>query len=110
MRFCGIGWICRQTLLDLLPDMIARLMSGLQELFGLIRNVLEVSNKSRAVFAGIQVLAQRGIINNAVRAGGKQVRQLLLKFTARQRSGVIRVPQGHSAASFRSPWEVVGSD
>src|SRR5262252_873922 len=94
------------ALLNLLPDTIAGLLlNGLEEQSRLLGDVLKVINKSRAVFAGFEVLVQRRILGDAIVSGSKKVRQLLLKFSTRHGTkGIDKVVvfiERHIAASLR---------
>jgi hypothetical protein len=75
------GWVavCIETFLDLFPDVVAGLVSGLKQEAGLIGDVLEVADEGRTVIAGLQVSDQGRVLGNAVAARCEEVGKLLLK-------------------------------
>jgi len=73
--------------LNLLPDVVAWFESGLEQEAGLIGDVLEIPDEGRTVFAGLQVFDEIGIFGNAFAAGGKEIRELLLKIGAGDSAG-----------------------
>jgi hypothetical protein len=93
--------------LDSLPDVIAGIVSRLEQETGLICNVLEIAHESGAVFAGFEVLFEIGIFRNAVPVGCEEIRKLLLKIgTGKFASRLVR---RHFTVSLRLSCGVDGS-
>src|SRR5216683_1989039 len=87
--------------LDSLPDVVAGLVSGLEEEAGLVCDVLEIAHEGGAVLAGLEVLSKIGILGDTVSAGREEVGELLLKLGAGQGGAGLGVV-GHFAVSLRA--------
>ena len=93
--------------LNALPDVVAGLVRGLEEKAGLIGNVLEIANQSRAFFAGFQVFQKIWIFRHTVSTSCEEIGKLLLKIGAGEfASGLVR---RHLTVSLRLSSRVDGS-
>jgi hypothetical protein len=103
----GVGLFCVYLGLDALPDVVAGLVCGLEKKAGLVGNVLQIADEGGAIFTGLEVFQEIGILGNSVSAGCEEVGELLLKIGAGNfANGLVR---RHFTVSLRLSSRVDGS-